>query len=80
MLRAGRPVLIVEHQGKRLTALASASRDDLTAAVACLPAIVGGERLHRHKLSGASGTASRWPRRRDANCWKRWVLCAITRQ
>ncbi len=43
----GRPLLIVEHQGKRLTALASASRDDLTAAVECLPAIVGGERLHR---------------------------------
>ena len=37
VLRAGRPVLLVEQQGKTLTALASASRDDVTAAVACLP-------------------------------------------
>ena len=34
VLRAGRPVLLVEQQGKRLTALASASRDDVAAAVA----------------------------------------------
>jgi ATP-dependent Lhr-like helicase len=44
VLRAGRPVLIAEQQGKRLTALASASRDDVTAAVGCLPGILGGDR------------------------------------
>src|SRR5262249_57687404 len=37
VLRAGRPVLLAEGQGKRLTALASASREDVTAAAACLP-------------------------------------------
>jgi ATP-dependent Lhr-like helicase len=41
VLRAGRPVLIIEHHGKRLTALASASHDDLVAAVACLPGMLG---------------------------------------
>ena len=41
ILRAGRPVLLVEQQGRKLTALASASRDDLTAATACLPGICG---------------------------------------
>ncbi len=42
VLRAGRPVLLIEQQGRRLTALASASRDDLTAAVACLPGLLHG--------------------------------------
>jgi ATP-dependent Lhr-like helicase len=53
VLRAGRPVLIVEQQGKRLTALASASRDDVTAAVACLPGILDSNRglAGRHKLT-----------------------------
>jgi ATP-dependent Lhr-like helicase len=37
VLRAGRPVLLAEGQGKRLTALASASREDVAAAIACLP-------------------------------------------
>jgi ATP-dependent Lhr-like helicase len=49
ILRAGRPVLIVEQHGKRLTALASASEEDLTQAVACLPAIVA--RQGQHKLT-----------------------------
>jgi ATP-dependent Lhr-like helicase len=40
VLRSGKPVLIVEQQGKRLTALASASREDVAAAVACLPAVL----------------------------------------
>jgi ATP-dependent Lhr-like helicase len=39
VLRAGRPVLLIEQYGKRLTALASASRDEVSAAVACLPGI-----------------------------------------
>jgi ATP-dependent Lhr-like helicase len=40
VLRAGRPVLILEQQGRRVTALASASREDVTAAVACLPQLL----------------------------------------
>jgi ATP-dependent Lhr-like helicase len=44
VLRAGRPVLIAEQQGKRLTALPSASRDDVAAAVACLPGILASDR------------------------------------
>src|SRR5205807_2891325 len=43
-LRAGRPVLLVEGQGKRLTALPSASREDVAAAVAGLPGILDADR------------------------------------
>jgi len=52
-LRAGRPVLIVEQQGKRLTALPSASRDDIAAAVAGLPGILERNQsvASRHKLT-----------------------------
>jgi ATP-dependent Lhr-like helicase len=55
VLRAGRPVLIVEQDGKRLTALVSASPDDTAAAVTCLPAILdtGPSRSKRHKLTVA---------------------------
>ncbi len=49
-LRAGRPILLVEQQGRRLTALASASHDDVTAAVACLPELCG-RGLTRHKIA-----------------------------
>ena len=46
----GRPVLLIEQQGRRLTALPSASREDGVAAVGCLPNIQGsGSR--RHKLT-----------------------------
>jgi ATP-dependent Lhr-like helicase len=53
VLRAGRPVLIIEQHGKRLTALASASPADCADAVACLPAILDSDRNlgHRHKLT-----------------------------
>jgi ATP-dependent Lhr-like helicase len=54
VLKAGRPVLLAEGQGKRLTALASASRDDVRAAVACLPGILdgeGGPTALRHKIA-----------------------------
>jgi ATP-dependent Lhr-like helicase len=44
VLRAGRPVLIVEQQGKRLTALAAASAADVAEAVACLPATLDANR------------------------------------
>jgi ATP-dependent Lhr-like helicase len=52
-LRGGRPVLLVEQQGKKLTALASASREDVAAAVGCLPSILDGDRSQgvRHKLT-----------------------------
>jgi ATP-dependent Lhr-like helicase len=53
MQRSGKPVLIVEQQGKRLTALASASRDDLAAAIARLPDILDRNAGARHKLSVA---------------------------
>jgi ATP-dependent Lhr-like helicase len=52
VLRAGRPVLLVEGQGKRLTALASSSRDDVVEAVRCLPGMFDARSLAaRHKLS-----------------------------
>jgi ATP-dependent Lhr-like helicase len=53
VLRAGRPVLLIEQQGKRLTALASASREDVAAAVACLAGILDNRRglTARHKLT-----------------------------
>jgi len=53
VLRAGRPVLLIEQHGKRLTALASASRDEVAAAVACLPGILDSRRSStvRHKLT-----------------------------
>jgi ATP-dependent Lhr-like helicase len=53
MLRAGKPVLIVEQQGKRLTALASASREDLAAAIARLPDVLDRNAGVRHKLTVA---------------------------
>jgi ATP-dependent Lhr-like helicase len=41
VLRAGKPILLIENQGHRLTALTSARKEDIVAAVACLPAILG---------------------------------------
>ncbi len=51
VVRGGRPVLLVEQHGKRLTALASASRADVAAAAACLPGILDGNPAGRHKLT-----------------------------
>jgi ATP-dependent Lhr-like helicase len=53
VIRGGRPVLLAEQQGKKLTALASASRDDVSAAVGCLPGILDADRSLgvRHKLT-----------------------------
>lgn len=55
MVRAGRPILIVEQQGKRLTALASASADEVAQAVALLPVTLARDRGLgvRHKLTVA---------------------------
>jgi ATP-dependent Lhr-like helicase len=51
--KAGRPVLLIESQGKKLTALASASRDDVIAAVKTLPSMFapGVDLTVRHKLT-----------------------------
>jgi ATP-dependent Lhr-like helicase len=53
VVRAGRPVLLIEQQGKRLTALPSSSRDDILAAVACLPGMFEHNRTlkARHKVT-----------------------------
>jgi ATP-dependent Lhr-like helicase len=53
VVRAGRPILLIEQQGKRLTALTSASRADVIEAVACLPTILDKDwgRGVRHKLT-----------------------------
>jgi ATP-dependent Lhr-like helicase len=55
VLKAGRPVLLIEQQGKRLTALPSASQDDVSAAVARLPDILNADHglAARRKLSVA---------------------------
>jgi ATP-dependent Lhr-like helicase len=44
VLLAGRPVLIIEASGRRLTGLASASESDLKAALALLPTLAGPSR------------------------------------
>jgi ATP-dependent Lhr-like helicase len=51
VVRAGRPVLVVEQQGRRLTAFASAGREDLAAAVACLPRLLAGDGGARARLT-----------------------------
>ncbi len=53
VVRAGRPVLLAEQQGRKLTALPSASRDDVAAAVACLPGVLDAATAgpSRHKLT-----------------------------
>jgi ATP-dependent Lhr-like helicase len=53
VLKAGRPVLLVEQQGKKLTALASASADDVSAAAACLPGMFDQQKglTGKHKLT-----------------------------
>ena len=44
VIREGRPVLIIEAEGKRLTGLASASPDELRSAVGLLPSLARGSR------------------------------------
>jgi ATP-dependent Lhr-like helicase len=53
VLRAGRPLLLIEQQGRRLTALPSSSSDDVIAAVTCLPALFDHDRglAGRHRLT-----------------------------
>jgi ATP-dependent Lhr-like helicase len=49
VLKAGRPVLLAEQQGRKLTALASASRDEVRAAAGVLPQMFD----HQRGLTGA---------------------------
>jgi ATP-dependent Lhr-like helicase len=51
VLRAGKPILLVEQHAKKLTALASASREEVEAAVALLPALCQARGNVRHKLT-----------------------------
>jgi ATP-dependent Lhr-like helicase len=53
VVRVGRPILLAEQQGRKLTALPSASREDVVAAVACLPGMLDASRAtaSRHKLT-----------------------------
>jgi ATP-dependent Lhr-like helicase len=51
-VRAGRPVLLIEQQGRRLTPLADAGRNDVVAAVASLSTLcTGNGKLRSHKLT-----------------------------
>ncbi len=52
ILQAGRPVLLIEQHGKKLTALASAGLKEVTAAVAMLPKILTKGQVSdiKHKL------------------------------
>jgi ATP-dependent Lhr-like helicase len=60
VLRAGRPVLIAESHGKRLTGLASASRADIDSALNLLPGLTGPDRriLKVETYNGAPAAAS----------------------
>jgi ATP-dependent Lhr-like helicase len=65
VLKAGRPVLLVEQQGRKLTALASASREDVAAAVRCLPSmfdyqrnLTGRRRVTVEEWNGGTVTTS----------------------
>jgi ATP-dependent Lhr-like helicase len=53
VLKAGKPILLAEQQGKKVTALASASRDDITLAVRALPGIFDYQKGSgaRHRLT-----------------------------
>jgi ATP-dependent Lhr-like helicase len=53
VVRAGRPILLAEQQGRKLTALPGASREDVAAAVPCLPGMLdaGRSTTSRHKLT-----------------------------
>jgi ATP-dependent Lhr-like helicase len=53
VLGAGRPILLIEQQGKRLSALTTAAPEQITAAVALLPDLLRRDRslAARHKLT-----------------------------
>jgi ATP-dependent Lhr-like helicase len=51
VLRAGRPVLLIEQSGRKLTALPTASRDEIQEAAGCLPSLCESRGNVRHKLT-----------------------------
>jgi ATP-dependent Lhr-like helicase len=53
VLRAGRPLLVIEQHGKRLTSLPSASAVDLEAAIRLIPEVIknAGSTSGRHRLT-----------------------------
>jgi ATP-dependent Lhr-like helicase len=51
VLRAGKPVLLVEQLGKKVTALPTAAPEDVRSAVRCLPSLCEGNREVRYKLT-----------------------------
>jgi ATP-dependent Lhr-like helicase len=53
VLRAGRPILLIEQQGRRLSTQPGASGDEIAQAAACLPALLERDRAlaGRHKLT-----------------------------
>jgi ATP-dependent helicase Lhr and Lhr-like helicase len=57
MIRAGRPVLVIEQHGKRVTAMGGASRADLADAISCLPAMLS---LDRGSGSRTKLTIEEW--------------------
>lgn len=51
VLGSGRPVLLIEQQGKKITALPSASPEETAAAVRLLPGLLGETGDLRHRLT-----------------------------
>src|SRR5262249_39106449 len=58
VMRAGRRVLIIEQHGKRLTALATASLEDLAAAVECLSNVLRREGHHHWTVAASHAQPS----------------------
>ena len=76
VLRAGRPILIIESFGKRLTGLASASQADIDSALNLLPGFTGSD---RRILTVELYTCAPQPRRarRGRRGWPSWASFAI---
>ena len=74
VLRAGRPVLIIESFGKRLTGLASASQADIDSALNLLPGFTGPDRRIL-KVEMYNGVRPR--RARRPADWPSWASFAI---
>jgi ATP-dependent Lhr-like helicase len=51
VMRAGRPVLLIEQSGRKLTALPTSSREEIQEAAGCLPSLCEGRGNVRHKLT-----------------------------
>ena len=75
VLRAGRPILIIESIGKRLTGLASASQTDIDSALNLLPSFTGSDRriLKVESYNGAPAVGGPGGRA----IWRNWASFAI---